>query len=716
MLKRLFVILLLVFTVATANAATQTINTLPSANATFIADLQTFLANEAADRDRLMANTSDIKVISGGIGATDATLTHTITACVAFPGGYYVSQVASSHTYTASTRTYVYIRDNTTRVITIAGAAVTYNTNLVFAEMASGSAQPTTPTGTLPLFYVDTSGAAITAAVDLRAIYVNVATVYPDYHVVDHGAAGSNSNIKYFVDSIGTTNKATIYLRHNSGGEFTDYNFATADDYTANANISFVFERGARIVPSTGVTVTLPSPNIIAQPNQQIFSGAGTIVFSKSGKVYPNWWTTNAIPGTTNMTSAWISAIAASNNVMACPEDYLISAVLTIGDKDMTIEGPYPGSARLISAPANDIIYFHRTGNNYITTVRNINTYGGASGIRIDGGFINKVSILENIDASAAAHSGLRIEGSSTFISGKIRNLVVQGNATSQYGIYVSGYATLNAAHLQDITIIGGIIGMSLTGETSQTVSVEINSISFENTGSAGLELSGINCTIINPYFEQCGETVDTADINLYSAGGTIPGRVTLIDPYFAPQGAAQTTITRISFQEAAVSLTIYGKLDVGAWRIDGNNKQAASFINLFGQATYYSVVNFGYQEFLFGYESAFTGTCTGATEVLTSTFRYNRIGNTVVLTMGTFMTGTSNATTKTITGMPASLWPSVIIRGTTIVQDNGGTYVIGILQIQTDGIISFQKNSNFDLWTASGTFNIEPFSISYSK
>ena len=153
---------------------------------------------------------------------------------------------------------------------------------------------------------------------------------YPDYSAVDHGVTGSDNTIKYYVDTIGTTNKATVLLRHNSGGEWTDYVFSTTDDYTSNTNIKFVFEKGARLAPATGITVTLPAPeNIEAQPNQQIFTGDGTIAFAGAGTVYPDWW---GIDGTADdvQTNAASVSLSAGGVVKFNPKTYSINATINL--------------------------------------------------------------------------------------------------------------------------------------------------------------------------------------------------------------------------------------------------------------------------------------------------------------------------------------------------------------------------------------------------
>lgn len=113
-------------------------------------------------------------------------------------------------------------------------------------------------------------------------------TYYPDYTVADQGITIQKKSIKYFVDTIGATNKATIYLRHNSGAEHTDYVVGTDLSFASYSNISIVLENGARLSPSSGKTLTLYSPaNIIASPNQEIFTGAGSIGFA-TGEVLLN--------------------------------------------------------------------------------------------------------------------------------------------------------------------------------------------------------------------------------------------------------------------------------------------------------------------------------------------------------------------------------------------------------------------------------------------
>lgn len=228
-----YLVALIVAFGALAYSSTQTINTLPSSSATFMTDLQAFLRNELPQYATDYGFTPF--VYSGGTAATSANLTHTIAGVTAFPGNYFVTQAATAHTYTASTRTYVYLRDDTARTVTIAAAVITYSTNLVYAEMAAGSAQPTTPAGCLPLMSVDTSGAAITAVTDLRT--TAGVFVVSRSGVVYGGVTTFLSDSGQTIFTIDSTGGATFYAKAISAvsGTITQLNVVTLNGSPINS-------------------------------------------------------------------------------------------------------------------------------------------------------------------------------------------------------------------------------------------------------------------------------------------------------------------------------------------------------------------------------------------------------------------------------------------------------------------------------------------------
>lgn len=95
-----------------------------------------------------------------------------------------------------------------------------------------------------------------------------------------------------------------------------------------------------------------------------------------------------------------------------------------------------------------------------------------------------------------------------------------------------------------------------------------------------------------------------------------------------------------------------------------------------------------------------FVGTLTGCTTAPTATFNWTRVGGLVSIDCNAGVTATSNATTMTITGVPAAL---VSARGTnnTCLVENSGANVIGWANMGTSGQITFNMIGNF---TNTGT------------
>lgn len=205
-----------------------------------------------------------------------------------------------------------------------------------------------------------------------------VGASYPTADAADHGATGDSNTIKYYVDTIGTTKKGTIYLRHDSGGTNTDYVFATSDDYTNNGNINFVFEKGARLDPDTAKTVTFHSPeNLIASAGQGIITGSGAIAFSVKGEGYANWW-------------GFDPAATAANN-----DTYITAALTALGGGTVTIGkgGTYACNPFPISTIG--------------TTLKGLGYHGG--GVIID--YASGTTTFITVDANNTEIRDLRIIG-----------------------------------------------------------------------------------------------------------------------------------------------------------------------------------------------------------------------------------------------------------------------------------------------------------------
>lgn len=405
----------------------QTINTLPAAGSSFLTDLDTFLTEEIPDYARYhLYNT----VIEGGIGATDATLTHTISAVTAFPNAHYVYQAATSHTYTGSTRTFVYVRDDNTRTVTVAAATVTYDDYLVFVEMAAASDEPAVPEGCVYLFYADTSAVAITAVTDRR-----VGGIIPLSRYDDLDAA---------LTAIGDIN-ATLLVTMRADVD---------DDETVPSNVSLAFTRGGQFIVASTKTLTVYSPeNVICSDRVQCFGGSGDTVFTVGGRVPVGWFGAVA-DGSTDSTAAVQAAIDAMPDARAgtlvFPSGQTCVDRILVDDKAyLTITGE--GGNTLIPHTYDTCFRFTDTHDFRVTGLNIYGTYQDST--PIDANTVNRIaiSIRSDYSASGPCYNGL--------IDNNIfRN--IGNNAIYQYcyGGYI--HHDITYTDNQFYTVLGAVCGM----------------------------------------------------------------------------------------------------------------------------------------------------------------------------------------------------------------------------------------------------------------
>lgn len=112
----------------------------------------------------------------------------------------------------------------------------------------------------------------------------------------------------------------------------------------------------------------------------------------------------------------------------------------------------------------------------------------------------------------------------------------------------------------------------------------------------------------------------------------------------------------------------------------------------------------------------SFMVTATGFTQVINGTGYYQTgtTQNAVVLKFPN-ISGTSNSVAFTISGLPTSIWPKASQSCLTVVADNGAT-VIGVAQIDTNGVVTFFKDINGSGFTASGIKACSAYSVAYIR
>lgn len=142
---------------------TQTLNTVPSAGASFLATLVAFLEQEDAERG---AHSDFGFVVSGGTHATGAGLTKTPDALTAYAGGFYLTE-AGSILYTASITQWVIAdKDTTGNLSTFTRVTGTH----YLLDTTSGGTQPALPAGAIWLMKVVCDGSGVTTVTDLRTM------------------------------------------------------------------------------------------------------------------------------------------------------------------------------------------------------------------------------------------------------------------------------------------------------------------------------------------------------------------------------------------------------------------------------------------------------------------------------------------------------------------------------------------------------------------
>ena len=112
--------------------------------------------------------------------------------------------------------------------------------------------------------------------------------------------------------------------------------------------------------------------------------------------------------------------------------------------------------------------------------------------------------------------------------------------------------------------------------------------------------------------------------------------------------------------------------------------------------------------------EGTFTFTATGMTTSQTGSATYAKAGNLVTLAFP-FITGTSNATTFTLTGLPAVLTPSATRAVLVITRDNSGVEQVANCQITSGGLVNLFKDVANTAFTAAGVKSINALSVTYT-
>lgn len=280
--------------------------------------------------------------------------------------------------------------------------------------------------------------------------------------------------------------------------------------------------------------------------------------------------------------------------------------------------------------------------------------------------------LTSNSQTDALSFIGCNFEQNAAndiYINGNVRGLSIVGCRSEG----------LNGSESFLISPTGGTLvnGLSITGCNWQTDSGNSAPVSLAGV-VRGFNISGNNagyCGIL--YFVK---------LNGGGDGGVIEGNY-----------CQETPVDKI------VSATRAGVVCKGNWTDDvANGGTNAGIMDEYDGTDVWNIE-----------QSSYVSTATGMTTSPTGTIKYSLVGKSVTLDIPA-ISGTSNATSFTLTGMATILVPTtdkdIIVR----IIDNG-TEAIGFLRVKTTGVIELYSTITGGAFTASGTKAVDTNSISYT-
>jgi hypothetical protein len=281
------------------------------------------------------------------------------------------------------------------------------------------------------------------------------------------------------------------------------------------------------------------------------------------------------------------------------------------------------------------------------------------------------------------------------------------GNYSLPSGNPVSTGTTVSSTtHNTTMTDIANAITASIAKDGQTTPTANLPMGGFRHTGVA----SGT----ARDHYSSIGQVQDSGFHYVGSVAGTdtITGSLTpAIASY--PVGL-EVLLSPLNTNTGAVTLALNGLGAKGVFKDNTSRELAAGDLVAGGlYKLYYNGSSF-YVD-IGTVEGSFTGTLTGCTTSPTGTVYYARNGRQVTLHLPA-LSATSNATTMTVTGLPAHLQPTRSqYLSYPLATDNGSVrYEPYCLVSAASGTITFGLTGLSSGWASSGTKGIYSASVTY--
>lgn len=488
------------------------------------------------------------------------------------------------------------------------------------------------------------------------------------------------------IDSNGVQSSTVGFLQSGTGAvnrSIQDKNrdVVSAFDFMTPTQIADVRARtlGQNVATALTAAILYCSTNGAALyfPRGTYFIGTTTLVLKNNVKYYGEGADASFVIGSVIWYTGTSDAIQINNPINSSTD-----AHITIEDIAVKCTTKTAGKAAIADV-----------GSTYLN-LRRVCTYGNDYGLILDQSELVTVEQCEfelgAISATAgiwlvngAAHTAL----GANFRTNQIKIRDCQFNGTGGIGIADDGGAS--HAFVQN-----NFNAMATSIRINATYALAIEQNEFENPTTTAISFA------VTTHAGAAGATSTIASLsqNFFSSPDAI-SFVTL-----AASSVTSLTTSGLHFNNANAGGSPFSGLSAGATDYIGSgNKQVGT-----GAATSLALGN------NYNNNSTFTVTMTGVSGSVTATVKYTQNGKQITMDVPN-LNGTSNATTKGGTGVPADIRPTATKRFVVTASDNGGAYATGTARLNTDGTLQYYPNGAFGNWTASGTTDILEHQISYT-
>lgn len=452
---------------------------------------------------------------------------------------------------------------------------------------------------------------------------------------------------------------------------------------------------GYVITVSNAVTFTINGPLTAPKRRTQIFSLTGTGAVAGLSLCYPGWFGAKGDGGTTNNSSPFTNAIAATaaRGTLKVPYDgnyYALTTGLTIS-KHMNFMCESHAVQFFLAAGITGFTLGHAS-EEIIIQFGPMMIISGATAITFTGSNLGKTSHLRGITCSGQTGKAIALEaGAGGLIGVRFVDIDIFGGSTATYGLFLEGDFNANTTIFENIHITGtttSAVHIKKTTIGSQSGPEFICPVVEANNGR-GFYFYRTDVRLYSPYTEQNGLVTDGKDIEL--DGDTVyQTSVTMIGGTFAASARASNA-TKVKFLADSVQFNMYGQVTSDTVvQIDNNSK--ISDIGIYGQlnvpvvnnATNAHVMRYGTRNALFGH-----GVTTGANDsdvVMKNTGAYRFVN-----------VGGTSSTNFGMVGSSANLLLQVPTAAGIIGAQFGGTSRINLLSENGGGGISITDESSAD-------------------